>query len=654
MCFDLRRSAAPLLAVTLLCGCGQTAPQTGATPETAAPAPTATVTTAPTERPAEASAPAPEPTPEENVIRLEDVAGLWELTAFETEGYADTAEAAGISGWIILREEGTADYIERSEYGEWQEYDYCIVDDTGRGTLGFGYESEAAAVSLEIVAVRDGEMEISAAWTGPDGTPGGSEWFYRLVEREGEGFRGRQMTDEELTALTASLDYADNGFFLSTYDRPEEIDWNEVCYCGAGISAHLSDAARAAYEARYGEIFTDLEAIYTADLEDLAWDKTQTPYAVARRPVSLAGWDYLDDFDLWVFQHGDTNMQTISFTDGWRNGSMYELYYQRYDYETWTSERPFVMHAYIRDGEWQYVSNLPADAPAPVTLLNIEFFETREDAARLCGATEFVEVTPKPYDEPYGWRWAVVTAMEDGVRYIVDRGEESVSYDLYGVRVPGANLASGVLNAGECFAIYVNQPWHPDIRVMATKDAYWGEYYFGEDNWLHFDDAVIRYVTGHDLDGEGRGCDPQNEAQLARFLMDGTWAWFDGTGAFRAAVSFDSYRQVSIMTLDESYPIFLSYAQTYTGAGEAPDTLVLERGDYFYSEWTPLPDWYTWDALGDYLVSAAQMDGEQILYLTQVNNGDGALGYLLPGAEENATSFMLFRYRGTAVFEPQG
>ena len=51
---------------------------------------------------------------------------------------------------------------------------------------------------------------------------------------------------------------------------------------------------------------------------------------------------------------------------------------------------------------------------------------------------------------------------------------------------------------------------------------------------------------------------------------------------------------------------------------------------------------------------SAKLDGEQLLTLTQANNGGGALNWVLPGAGENRHEFTFTRYTGTEVFESQG
>ena len=38
----------------------------------------------------------------------------------------------------------------------------------------------------------------------------------------------RALEQDELDVLSDALDWSINGFFVTTYSRPEEIDWHEV------------------------------------------------------------------------------------------------------------------------------------------------------------------------------------------------------------------------------------------------------------------------------------------------------------------------------------------------------------------------------------------------------------------------------------------
>lgn len=640
-----RLALALLLSALLLTACGQpAAPEAAEKAEAPAaaqePAVSAPAAQGTRDLRTDSAAPLSDAIPDSP---LAGVTGLWALEEVETEGDRVSGELAGLSAELLLRPDNTADYIELTAAGQSREYLNLIVDGDGDGAADFSYDGPHGAVRCVITASGGDALELSTEWKNPDGTPGGSTLFFARRELDP---RGRRLYPAELEKLTESLDYAENGFFVCAYDRPEEIDWHEVCYNGAGMDSAGPEVWRA-YEDRYGELMTGLTAIRADDLEDFVWEKTQTPYALARRPLWAASWDYLAEQNVWCHAHGDTNVQRITFTDGYANGYEYYLYYTRDDWQNYSPAREYVMHCYIRDGAWQYLSNLPADAPAPVTLLNIAYCDTREKAKAM-GAAELVENEPLPSDEPNGWTWAVVTAQADGVRYIVDRVEHS---EELGLTLPGDNLCSGVLNAGESFAVHVNQPWHPAVHLTASLGAFWGEYVFGEDNWLHFDDGALRYVTGHDLQGEGRGCNPATEAELARFLMDGSWAYLDeAAGTPRASVWFDEYRHFYINTPESSYPVFFSYGRLSGGDAQAPELLTLERGSEESADWSALPDRFSTPALGDYSISAVQLDGEQVLYLTQTDSGGGALQYLFPGAEGRET-ILLHRWRGTGMLE---
>ena len=469
----------------------------------------------------------------------------------------------------------------------------------------------------------------------------------------GELSARRALTQEELDALNASLDFNDNGFFVTSYARPEEIDWAQVFYNGAGLKVMPSEAQMAAYESHVGYFMTSMVCIPQAEVARFVLEKTGTEYRAARRPLS---W-YLTGDGLYMTEHGDTNAMPIQILEGSVAGNEYELIYLRGDWENYRSERPFVLRARIEDGRWLYRSNLPADAAPPLPLLSIRFAESREEAQSL-GAAEFVEVQPLPAEEP-AWCWAVITALEDGVRFSLDRAEPGTLAEEYlaeaaALQIPDQNLTSGLLGKGESLALWVNRAWHPRLRLMATLGNYYGEYWFGEENGLHLDKDLPTWLTGHDLDSEGRGCDFGSEADLVNFLADGPWAWLDPeTGELLAAVRFFDYRTMLVETMDASYQIFLRFDRIYTGETEAPDLLQLTK---YYEEdesWHTIPSWFG-QGLGDYLVSAVQLDGEQLLTLTQANNGDGVLNYILPGAGEYQHEFELLRLRGTAVFEGQG
>lgn len=462
----------------------------------------------------------------------------------------------------------------------------------------------------------------------------------------------RALTVQELQALRDSLDAADLGFFVTTFDRPEEIDWHQVCYTGAGLSVTLTDEQRQELEGQFGEIMTQAEAIPGSALEQFVRQRTGTEYAAARRPLSHnINWTYLQNGDLWVFLHGDTNAVPIAFTSGTVQGDTYRLVYTRDDPETYSNEREFVMTAVIQDGAWRFVSNLPADAPAPRTLLDITFYETKDEARRAFDVTSFVNIEPQDYEEPYGWRWAVLTARADDVHYRVDRITSVFEYGDGSPTVPVSQLSSGVLRSGQSIAVYVNNPWYPTVRVSAHQGRFWGAYEFGQDNSLHFDDSVPRYVTGHDLQGEGRGCEPASTQELMRFLTDGDWVCFDAqTNEIRGTLRFLSPWQAEIVTRDQAYLMRVAdYGSARPGDTSSPFALELEKGDR--DDWDAMPRDYQTDTLGKYMVYAMQYDGEQLLFVSPTDDSElKALQYLLPGAAYGDCELEFHRYKGSDDF----
>ncbi len=468
-----------------------------------------------------------------------------------------------------------------------------------------------------------------------------------------EPAEARELTPEELAALNESFTYDIGGFFVCTFERPEEIDWNEVLYNGAGISlGELPQDVQERYENQYGEIFTDVVAVKSEDLESFVLSKTGLPYEYARKKLM---W-YLDyESGIYVFQHGDTNLIPIQFTGGTVAGDTYTLYYQGIDVDHHYSEKPYAMTAMIRDGDWRFISNLPADGTASKTLLNISFYETREAAESEVPET-FYETEFLDSEEPSGICWAVITAQEDNVRFIVDRAvwDNDLEYylaTLYGFNLPTENLTSGVLNKGESAAILVNNPWYPTIRLSASVENYFGEYWFGESGVQHVPLEAGAYVIGSISNPE-----PADEAELVDFLEDGMWIYCDGdTGEALAAVQFKDYRTMQIITEESTVPFYLNYDRYMAEEDETPDIIALAARGYTEDDsvWDCLPKGFGSKNMGDYAISILQLDGEQLLRLSQANNGDGALSYVFPGGE-GKYSFTLIRFKGAEIFENQG
>lgn len=138
-----------------------------------------------------------------------------------------------------------------------------------------------------------------------------------------------KLSDEELDYFTDFLSSMENyGFLLSKYTTPADIDLNEVFYCGAGISTHsLTDDEQKAYEQESGwTIELDVERLTTKQINDFLLEKTGCSLEDMNHPLT---WTYLEQYDSYIGQHGDTNYLGFICTGGERIGEdVIEIHYQ--------------------------------------------------------------------------------------------------------------------------------------------------------------------------------------------------------------------------------------------------------------------------------------------------------------------------------------
>lgn len=138
-----------------------------------------------------------------------------------------------------------------------------------------------------------------------------------------------ELSDEEISSFTDFISSMENyGFLLSEYTAPADIDLNEVFYCGAGIATHsLTDDERAAYEQESGfPIELDVECITTTQINDFLLEKTGCSLEEMN---GLLSWIYLEQYDSYVSQHGDTNYCQFICVGGKRiEEDIFEIHYQ--------------------------------------------------------------------------------------------------------------------------------------------------------------------------------------------------------------------------------------------------------------------------------------------------------------------------------------
>lgn len=149
-----------------------------------------------------------------------------------------------------------------------------------------------------------------------------------------------------------------NGFLLCDYDNPYEIDWHEVMYNGAGIGTwELTDEQLKAYLKKIGEseLITDVTAFTKADFEDFVRLHTGTDPADMKKPLH---WTYLPEFNLYAYQHGDTNQLPVEYVSEKVDGNTHII---RYSYSTGNGDggsgTPNEVKFKVENGNCVFISN---------------------------------------------------------------------------------------------------------------------------------------------------------------------------------------------------------------------------------------------------------------------------------------------------------
>lgn len=125
------------------------------------------------------------------------------------------------------------------------------------------------------------------------------------------------LSPEELAGFESFLnDVANNGFLCCTYEDVRQADLNEILYNGAGLEQQpLTDGLRQAYEAQAEEISTDTVRLTTSQIDGFLLEKTGYGFSEFQPP---SWWTYLEEYDIWMTQHGDTNMMGVVCDSGLR------------------------------------------------------------------------------------------------------------------------------------------------------------------------------------------------------------------------------------------------------------------------------------------------------------------------------------------------
>lgn len=265
----------------------------------------------------------------------------------------------------------------------------------------------------------------------------------------------------------------------------------------------------------------------------------------------------------------------------------------------------------------------------PAAVLNIDFDLSE---AELSGAAAKLPIERRDSDEDTPWYWTRLTALENGVHVRIERTPDAISEPealalAAGLFVAGETLYDGTLRRGEYIALRASLPWHPELRVSVDKDGEVGAYVFGEDNYLHMETedsphpgltlAVYPLPDTRDYGGEG-----------LKEALNGAWTYRSPvTGEIEALLCvLDGRMTLSGEGAMETAVLDWSLDRLYSEEWQTPDLLCLRSDDPTVLDAMH----FSAGGVGDYKIELYRTDGEELLRLTQANNGDGAFGALLP------------------------
>lgn len=177
-------------------------------------------------------------------------------------------------------------------------------------------------------------------------------------QTEATGQEPHDLSADELKAIEEDFNTPTyNGFLVTEFATPQDIWWTEVFYNGAGKESESpdGDTVMQAYFDQTGddELFGDLTYISTDEIEKFVEETTGSSYTDMKHPLN---WLYLEDLDVYTYQHGDTNFSPVKCMSGRVSGDRYSVIYGS-EYAP-SEDNVFEVIFEKKDGKYVFESNL--------------------------------------------------------------------------------------------------------------------------------------------------------------------------------------------------------------------------------------------------------------------------------------------------------
>ena len=187
-----------------------------------------------------------------------------------------------------------------------------VTEDQG-GTAAQEYSTVQG--SADSHGVADSAAEVSEITEAPD---------TEAVER------ARLLTEEECRAMESFLnEEGSGGFLLSKYEKPQDLDADQIFFAGAGIAGtDVSDEEREAYLEETGEEEApDLMRLSAQQISDYLQYRAGLSFDDLSDPPD---WVYLEDYDAYYLpqEDGAANVSAFEVTDAAVQGDYYRVHYR--------------------------------------------------------------------------------------------------------------------------------------------------------------------------------------------------------------------------------------------------------------------------------------------------------------------------------------
>ncbi len=286
----------------------------------------------------------------------------------------------------------------------------------------------------------------------------------------------RLLSKQELKMVEDDLNTVEyNGFTSIEFSSPDRIYWDEVFYNGAGLDTPDvdPDVVEAAFMEQMGwdELYTDLTWLGKEQIEDFMEETSGISAGDAMYPLS---WEYMKDFDLYLFAHGDTNYMPIALDSGVISGSTLHLYYTVEDYDSNT--HPFELVMEETPMGYRFISNRwtpPEGIDKAVSKIYDQVIAEYEQGIRdhLSGS-EFIDKNMSPVAS-----WTYTVNASDGRDPLELTGyyTEDLNHDGYDELIIGEITQDKIMPVFEIRSIRLGS-WN---RICMSTDKY--QYYLTED-----------------------------------------------------------------------------------------------------------------------------------------------------------------------------